>query len=419
MLVICSILMRRKVQRGERYKVTLILGTWCCSVGSGSADHASIMFGPTGNYCNRSIDPLDALPSPVLFHHPKRSRHQMTFSTAATLILFFFFSSHAVAQVVAPPCTNDTTWGWSYNSLGQNPCLIVAYMMSTCNGGTFTVEALTPGQNYIGPSGQDDSNLCKCSTIVYSLISACDACQGSNWISWSQFVTNCSKTEPAGAYPNPIPGGTRLPQWTLIDITNQNDWNATQSYLLGDGTEIGPGTLLGPGGTPISSSTGPTGTSTSSTSSSSTPVPASGHSSNTGAIAGGVVGGLAAIIVAIASMFFCRRGRHSQTPAPTSIDERPSGFNSLMDQVPRSMSGPGTIASSMPDTDPSMLRFYDPNDPTTFPNFQAPSPPPVYPRNSMESPSGPPPFSGKSPYIVNPAPNSQGQAPGYGGLPEP
>ena len=61
----------------------------------------------------------------------------------------------------------------------------------------------------------------------------------------------------------------------------------------------------------------------------------------------------------------------------------------------------------------------DPNDPTTFPNFQAPSPPPVYPRNSMESPSGPPPFSGKSPYIVNPAPNSQGQAPGYGGLPEP
>jgi len=200
--------------------------------------------------------------------------------------------------------------------------------------------------------------LCKCSTIVYSLISACDACQGSNWISWSQFVTNCSKTEPAGAYPNPIPGGTRLPQWTLIDITNQNDWNATQSYLLGDGTEIGPGTLLGPGGTPISSSTGPTGTSTSSTSSSSTPVPASGHSSNTGAIAGGVVGGLAAIIVAIASMFFCRRGRHSQTTAPTSIDERPSGFNSLMDQVPRSMSGPGTIASSMPDTDPSMLRFY-------------------------------------------------------------
>jgi hypothetical protein len=168
--------------------------------------------------------------------------------------------------------------------------------------------------------------------------------------------------------------------YTQSTLQNQNDWNATQSYLVGggnplpclpllvavshlyltslDGTEIGPGTLLGPGGTPISSSTGPTGTSTSSTSSSSTPVPASGHSSNTGAIAGGVVGGLAAIIVAIASVFFCRRGRHTQTPAPTSIDERPSGFNSLMDQVPRSMSGPGTVASSMPDTDPSMLRFY-------------------------------------------------------------
>ena len=72
--------------------------------------------------------------------------------------------------------------------------------MSTCNGGceclscvygsrciitfaAFTVNALEPGYSYVGPAGGiDDSNMCKCNTISYSLISACDACQGSDWI---------------------------------------------------------------------------------------------------------------------------------------------------------------------------------------------------------------------------------------------
>jgi hypothetical protein len=78
-----------------------------------------------------------------------------------------------------------------------------------------------------------------------------------------------------------------------------------------------------------------------------------------GAIAGGIVGDIGAISVAIATLFFCRRQRHPPTShAVIAIDERPSGFNSLMDQVPLSMSGPGTVMSSVPDTDHSMLRFY-------------------------------------------------------------
>jgi hypothetical protein len=30
--------------------------------------------------------------------------------------------------------------------------------------------------------GLDDNDQCKCNTVVYNLISACDACQGSSWI---------------------------------------------------------------------------------------------------------------------------------------------------------------------------------------------------------------------------------------------
>jgi hypothetical protein len=93
----------------------------------------------------------------------------------------------------------------SYNSLGQNPCTVAAYLMSTCNGGcelssslpcpcifepcrlisfsAFAIKTLAPGYHYTGPGGYDDTDLCKCNTVTYSLLSACVACQGEEWIS--------------------------------------------------------------------------------------------------------------------------------------------------------------------------------------------------------------------------------------------
>ena len=85
----------------------------------------------------------------------------------------------------------------------------------------FTINALRPGYSYTGPSGVDNSNLCKCNTVTYSLISACDACQGEAWttydfhrrsllnssweltyavISWSEYSFNCSKTLPPSSW---------------------------------------------------------------------------------------------------------------------------------------------------------------------------------------------------------------------------
>jgi hypothetical protein len=94
----------------------------------------------------------------------------------------------------------------SFNSLGQNPCTVAAYLMSTCNGrcehsssplcpyifepcrlisfSAFTIKELAPGYHYTGPGRYDDTDLCKCNTVTYSLLSACVACQGEEWISY-------------------------------------------------------------------------------------------------------------------------------------------------------------------------------------------------------------------------------------------
>jgi len=60
----------------------------------------------------------------------------------------------------------------------------------------FTVYTLTPGSIYGGPSGIDIFNLCKCNTIVYSLMSACEACQEDPWETWSDYSDSCSKILP-------------------------------------------------------------------------------------------------------------------------------------------------------------------------------------------------------------------------------
>jgi len=53
------------------------------------------------------------------------------------------------------------------------------------NDVVFTIPELVPGDSYVGPTGSSDaSDLCKCNTVVYSLMSACDACQDALWFSY-------------------------------------------------------------------------------------------------------------------------------------------------------------------------------------------------------------------------------------------
>ncbi|KAI0297400.1 hypothetical protein BC826DRAFT_165519 [Russula brevipes] len=227
-------------------------------------------------------------------------------STAA-LASLLLFSGSAIAQIKAPDCT--LSWNWTFNTLGQSACTVAAYLLSTCHGGSFTLDPLQPGHPYSGPSGVDNGDLCKCNTVTYSLLSACDACQQEAWIPFSRYVWNCTTVLPPSSFPNPIPSGTRLPQWTLLDVTSENNWNANKSFTVGDSPEIGPGTALSPlGGSGI----GPKGTTSPSSS------PTSSHSeggSHTGAIVGGVIGGTVAIAIVGIATFYLRWRRRQAASA--------------------------------------------------------------------------------------------------------
>jgi hypothetical protein len=112
-----------------------------------------------------------------------------------------------------------------------------------------------PGQSYLGPSfGETALNSCECSTVVYSLKSACGACQGGSWITyvahqpltyWAYIFlvgltisrtalpplfTHCELTvmtrgslvlteNHTPSYVGPVPNGTSVPYWALINVT--------------------------------------------------------------------------------------------------------------------------------------------------------------------------------------------------------
>ncbi|KAF8491361.1 hypothetical protein F5888DRAFT_1736754 [Russula emetica] len=245
---------------------------------------------------------------------------------ATPLASLSLFSGFVAAGIYAPGCS--TSWRWSYNSLGQNACTVAAHLMSTCNEGSFSIEALAPGNHYTGPSDYEDTDLCKCNTVTYSLLSACVACQGEEWISWPKYMHNCTKVLPSSSFPNPVPSGTRVPYWALIDVTIKDTWDALQAYTIGGTPEAGPGTLLGhpirfiqtskdlpPGAAPkwtdsgVPLTTSPTNTST------------RGSSLNARSIAGVFVGRVAAFSIICAAIFYLRRRRpRAQSPASMGDD---------------------------------------------------------------------------------------------------
>ncbi|KAF8495485.1 hypothetical protein F5888DRAFT_1711245 [Russula emetica] len=294
---------------------------------------------------------------------------------AAPLATFLFFLSFAAAQIYAPSCS--PTLEWTFNSLGQNPCMVAAYLMETCsNDGSFTIYDLSPGGSpyNVGSSGTSstqDSNLCMCNTVTYSLLSACDACQGVEWNSWSAYSLDCIKTLPPSSFPNPIPSGTRVPQWALIDIISENNWDPNQASAVGDSPEQAPGARLG------------------------SPTPKS--SSNTDVIVGGAVGGVATIgLVVIAIGFFLRRRRRGALAlvAPPVVGASQPPMDEIqqpltMDDGYAASSIPGTIGSpSMPGT-PIAPMGNDPNYSSTFPVYQGvPQTPATPPQGAVPSLNG-------------------------------
>jgi hypothetical protein len=121
----------------------------------------------------------------------------------------------------------------------------------------FSVPPLPPQQSYIGPNDADKGDVCKCNTVVYNLISACDACQAEAWTpcvdrlcfclhsnqsTYLSVILRGLSTAPPWrvqerksrlpcrfherscstfhlSFPNPVPLGTRVPKWAYIDTS--------------------------------------------------------------------------------------------------------------------------------------------------------------------------------------------------------
>ncbi|KAF8911958.1 hypothetical protein CPB84DRAFT_733777 [Gymnopilus junonius] len=220
------------------------------------------------------------------------------------------------------------SYEWSINSLHQTPCLVAAYLESLCGVPT-SVDSIPNGTHYLGPtSSQQDP--CRCSTVTYSVVSACGGCQGrtfQNWTTWSQF---CDTVE-ISTFPQVIPEEVQVPNWAYINVTlignNFNPTVAQQGLFfvlpnikiyLSTVVVLVSGSSALPTSTSAGSSSSTQSTSTSSssaTSSSVTSQTSSKSHSHAGAIAGGVVAGvvvLAAVCLFILWRFVRKKGNAVQ-----------------------------------------------------------------------------------------------------------
>ncbi|KAH9168065.1 hypothetical protein EDB89DRAFT_1636731 [Lactarius sanguifluus] len=273
-------------------------------------------------------------------------------SSSLTVIasLFLFFAGDlVVAQVIAPICTDlESSWEWSFNSLDQNPCLVSAYLLSLCYGvaGFIVNPIVGVGDSYFPPTQEQlqKASSCWCSTVMLSLISACSECQKGLSTPWTQFSQNCPGIIEPSTFSYPVPEGTRVPQWALLDITRANIWNATAARIVGDTPEILPGELI------RTSASGPS------------------KRSNTGAIAGGVAGGILAIaaIAGLVFIFWRRQQRAKAPPAASLVNDVPPPLL----PPPMTEVHPAPSPSYADYTEGSPMPLYDPNNPNTYPRLQ-------------------------------------------------
>ncbi|CAK5269648.1 unnamed protein product [Mycena citricolor] len=254
------------------------------------------------------------------------------------------FGAAASGQGVATNATcSAASLQWAFNSRLQSPCVVAAYLGGVCDNGLFTVPALGPSQEYLGPTVAQ-ANQCICSSVMYSVLSACAGCQGRNVLTWSIFSQNCTTTY-ISRFPEAIPSNTAVPHWAYQNVTIFDGFNATaaQTQLNApESTAGGQATSTSiPSGLPSSHPIEPV---------------SGGKKANAGAIAGGVVGGVVgAALIFVVAFLLIRRRKHSDPPSR------------LVTSAPVSMSDAGDHITPFTGGLPA-AKLYNPDDPSTFPS---------------------------------------------------
>ncbi|KAF9527008.1 hypothetical protein CPB83DRAFT_856978 [Crepidotus variabilis] len=138
-----------------------------------------------------------------------------------TLIIpVFTITVNSLSAVAQSDASCLPYYNWTFNSAKKSPCDIASSLLSVCAGSPYPVHALPDNSHYVGPT-LDSANPCQCNTVVYSLMSACGACQGRSYLSWSVWTANCPMVSTG--YPESIPSGLAIPGWAYLDVkTNDN-----------------------------------------------------------------------------------------------------------------------------------------------------------------------------------------------------
>ncbi|KAF8523979.1 hypothetical protein JB92DRAFT_1494316 [Gautieria morchelliformis] len=105
----------------------------------------------------------------------------------------------------------------------------------------WSVPALTFGQAYKGPK-MGVYSPCQCSTMVYSVVSACATCQGAPGVDtscrWTDWKVNCSRNDiSVSRFPPSLPSSLTVPAWAYLNVTAGAIWSANASLNSHDSAQ--------------------------------------------------------------------------------------------------------------------------------------------------------------------------------------
>ncbi|KAH7908769.1 hypothetical protein BJ138DRAFT_1115559 [Hygrophoropsis aurantiaca] len=151
-------------------------------------------------------------------------------------------------------------------------------------------------------------------------------------------------------WPSTVPNNTEIPLWAYLP-TSEGLWDSPGSKTNATAVTAAESS---------SSVAAASKTSSAAASSQTGSTSSKKSSSDTGAIAGGVVGGVVAVaIIGFLGVYFWR---HRSRPAVNPLAPRVRAYSTDYGDKPY----------SVPDSQPTFTKLYDPNDPSTFPRTPAP-----------------------------------------------
>lgn len=157
--------------------------------------------------------------SPAHYHHPHlRPVHFV----ASPVNMLWNARADVVYGSTEVHCNQDH--GTLDNSMGQNPCLVYAYMVGSCASVFVEVDALNQSSTYPAPlsdssQGIQSAGPCTCGRVPYNLISACASCQGKNILPWQAYNSSCGNFVGQYNFSTHVPVGTALPKWATKQTT--------------------------------------------------------------------------------------------------------------------------------------------------------------------------------------------------------